>query len=956
MSAQKTTIAPITRDQGLADGSTAPRPPTPEDIVEMLDSAQPVWAKDRAVDQAPSPSEVDASQAANGGERFETGLLGRKADFSGDPTPWPMGLIITGGGAFAALGAAYLLVFADLSPIASLSALATLCAGVFVLTAGAKAIGAPFFHARDNQAFAADDTSGRGLAGAEVLSRLNLSHFLIDSDTDARLITTPEGVVVYANPAYGRLAASAGAQSGAGLPPRLDRIFSSEGGNGKKLFSLARAAKSMNAAREEIFQTASANDGARGPRRRFDIAATPYPRRGRSDSDYVGWRIRELPIEEDAADALAQPYATLPMPIFAVDRRGTLLWANAAFYKKTGFDPNTPHSLDDLILGDASALAAALWSNDRKTAPAKVRASSPVGGAKLSAALDGQFTAFRRAGAGEGFAYVTMHVEEDDGLAQPAKIGGELSESPFGVAIVEGELGKDAKIVEANQAFLESFAEAHKGASIEGILSPTVIADLAAEAKKKPGAAPRSIEAPSVSAAGNAGAAADAATDAAARTFAIYAKALRRKRGGYGKRRTFLYSIEVTEQKRMQEGHVQDQKLKAIGNIAGEVAHDFNNILQVVLHTCEDLLMSHPAGDPAYQDLILIRENSQRAANLTAQLLAYSRKQTLTNTTQSITDLLVDFSRFLDRAVGEKVKIELKNGRALPPVRVDRTQLETALMNLAVNARDAMAPDGGRITITTSLTPKDAVPEALSGQLRLADHVLITVADTGPGVPQSIIEKIFDPFFTTKEPGKGTGLGLSAVQGVIGQMGGAITVENAPPSEDHPGGAVFRIFLPADELGVYDAAFEKVSVAGEAGAPSPGVVAAADCSGTGRILVVEDEPGVRLVVVKTLEKAGYDVVVADDGVDALELLQEDADFDLVISDIMMPEIDGPSMVATARAEHSLSAAVIFMSGYAESAVRDQLATIDDAQFIQKPFKKADLGVMVRAAIHGADAV
>jgi two-component system cell cycle sensor histidine kinase/response regulator CckA len=421
-----------------------------------------------------------------------------------------------------------------------------------------------------------------------------------------------------------------------------------------------------------------------------------------------------------------------------------------------------------------------------------------------------------------------------------------------------------------------------------------------------------------------------------ARIIGVYARPVRRRRGSYGARRTFIFTVDITDRKRMEQDHSQDQKLKAIGFIAGEVAHDFNNLLQVIQGNCEQLMLRHPAGDPAYQDLVLIRENAQRAANLTKQLLAYSRKQTLTRKVQSVTDILLDFARFLDRAVGEKVKLELVNGRGVPPVKIDRNQFETAIMNLAVNARDAMAPTGGKLTIRTRFVAGAELEAAPVPGFGAHDCVLIEVVDTGPGVPADIVDKIFDPFFTTKEEGKGTGLGLSTVHGVIGQMGGAINV-----GAGEEGGAAFRIYLPAHAQ-TQEAEDEPVRDE----APPAG----ADYSGVGRILVVEDEDPVRALVVKMLERSGYEVSAAEDGVAALEILESDPAFDLIVTDVMMPEVDGPTFVQRARSELGINASVIFMSGYAETAMREQMDALENVGYIQKPFPMAELGQKVKTAL------
>ena len=544
--------------------------------------------------------------------------------------------------------------------------------------------------------------------------------------------------------------------------------------------------------------------------------------------------------------------------------------------------------------------------------------------------VEGVFKAFRRGGVGEGFACITLEIDAEDEKEEDVSVSGDMTEAPFGVAVIEGEIGRDARIIEANKAFTDVFGGKKKNAPLAKALPQSAQDELAAEIKRKAnaGGAPRAVEAV-------------VGEGANAQHHALFARPVKRRRGSYGVRRTLLYSVDVSERKRMEEDYAQDQKLKAIGHLAGEVAHDFNNLLQVVMGNCEHLMLRHPAGDPAYQELVLIRENAQRAANMTKQLLAYSRKQTLTAKVVSMTDILLDFSRFLDRAVGEKVKLDLVNGRGLPPVKVDRNQLETAIMNLAVNARDAMAPEGGKLTITTKLATADDIKKAALPGLDAQDHLLIEVTDTGPGVPQEIVDRIFDPFFTTKDEGKGTGLGLSTVHGVIGQMGGGIFLDS-----EEGKGATFKIYLPA-----FAGEIEEEEDA--AAAPPP----TADYTGSGRILVVEDEDPVRAFVVATLERSGYEVTAVGDGIDALELFEDgDIDFDLVISDVMMPEVDGPTLVERARAERGLSAGVIFMSGYAESNVREQLDKIEDAGYIQKPFPMAALGAKVKETLSARTAV
>lgn len=749
------------------------------------------------------------------------------------------------------------------------------------------------------------------LAGSEILESLGIAGRVLDCDPDARLITRRDGVVIYANAAYFALARDAGVIGPAGLPPRIDRLFAQQGAEATKVFRLCRAAKSAAPAEETVYQQIGLAGG--GARRRFEVSTRPIA----GADDFIAWRLRELPIEEKEHDVLAASYADFPRPVFALEKSGQIAWANAAMRGVLGLQRHELHHVNDAILGETAEAVRALWRADGVGVCVIVRrrGNDPA---------EAVFSAFRRGGTGEGFVCVEMALTPESPEVEASDMSGDISEAPFGLAVVEGEIGRDARIVEANRTFHEAFDWAKKNTPLARVFSNDAIDEIAEEVRRKAtsGGHPRVIDA--VVGAGP-----------AARTYGLYARPQKRKRGSYGARRTFIYTLDITDRKRMEQDHAQDQKLKAIGFIAGEVAHDFNNLLQVIQGNCEQLMLRHPAGDPAYQDLVLIRENAQRAANLTKQLLAYSRTQTLTRKVQSITDVLLDFSRFLDRAVGEKVKVEFVNGRGLPDVRIDRTQLETAIMNLAVNARDAMAPQGGILTISTSLVAAADVRTKRVSGLAEQDYVLLEVADTGPGVPPEIAEKIFDPFFTTKEEGKGTGLGLSTVHGIIGQMGGAITVENA-----EAGGAIFKVYLPAHTGGADDVASAEEAV------PAP----AGDYSGSGRILVVEDEDPVRAFVVATLERSGYEVTHAEDGVAALEILSGDRDFDLIVSDVMMPEIDGPSFVAKARADLGVTAPVIFMSGYAEASVRQQMDQIEGVRYIQKPFPMATLGARVKEAL------
>ncbi|HBK92288.1 MAG TPA: hypothetical protein DDZ68_11510 [Parvularcula sp.] len=875
---------------GAGAQTAAPRPPAPDDIAAMMAAAE-ARAREAGAGR-------DGARIEKRARLFQHALFGA----------------LWGGLGVAAAAAAYVLSTGALGVAGiALAALVGVFAVICVAAAFRPGSSALLASAAFKRVKGKSSDEAAQLAGSEILESLGIAGRVLDIDPDARLITRRDGVVIYANAAYFALARDAGVIGPAGLPPRIDRLFAQQGAEATKVFRLCRAAKSAAQAQEIVYQQIGLAGG--GARRRFEVSTRPVA----IADDFIAWRLRELPVEEKEHDVLAASYADFPRPVFALEKSGQIAWANAAMRSALGLTRNELQHINDVVLGETAEAVRSLWRADGAAVGAVVRRRD-------ADPSDASFSAFRRGGAGEGFVCVEMTLAAETAeAAEPSDMSGDISEAPFGLAVVEGEIGRDARIVEANRTFLEAFDWAKKNTPLARVFAAEAIEEIAEEIRRNAGsgAAPRVIDAV-------------VGKGAAARTFGLYARPQKRRRGSYGVRRTFLYTIDVTARKRMEQDHAQDQKLKAIGFIAGEVAHDFNNLLQIIQGNCEQLMLRHPAGDPAYQDLVLIRENAQRGANLTKQLLAYSRTQTLTRKVQSITDVLLDFSRFLDRAVGEKVKLEFVNGRGLPDVKIDKNQLETAIMNLAVNARDAMAPHGGVLTIRTSLVPAADLKTRPVNGLVDGDYILLEVADTGPGVPADIVDRIFDPFFTTKEEGKGTGLGLSTVHGIIGQMGGAITVENA-----EAGGAVFKVYLPAHAGGAEDEPADE---------PAPPPVAA-DYSGSGRILVVEDEDLVRAFVVTTLERSGYEVTDAEDGVAALEILKDDSEFDLIVSDVMMPELDGPSFVAAARADYGVSAPVIFMSGYAEASVREQMDQIEGVRYIQKPFPMATLGQRVKEALY-----
>ncbi|MFZ2983204.1 MAG: ATP-binding protein, partial [Sphingobium sp.] len=337
--------------------------------------------------------------------------------------------------------------------------------------------------------------------------------------------------------------------------------------------------------------------------------------------------------------------------------------------------------------------------------------------------------------------------------------------------------------------------------------------------------------------------------------------------------------------------------------------------------------------DSDYDDIQQIKSNSNRAAGLTRQLLAFSRQQTLRPQVLQLPDIVADVSNLLNRLLGEKVKLSVSHGRNLGAVRADPGQLEQVIVNLAVNARDAM-PQGGVVNIQTYAVPAAKVRDMRHEVLPVSDYTALRVSDTGVGIAPDLLSKIFEPFFTTKDVGKGTGLGLSTVYGIVKQSGGFIFAESEPGQ-----GASFVIYLP-----VY---------ASVGKTPAPEKTRSADKRsevwGTGTILLVEDEDMVRTVAERALTRQGYTVLTASDGELGLEMLAtttaSGGHIDLLISDVVMPNMDGPTMVTQARQTHP-TLPVLFMSGYAEEQLRKSI-DIANVNFLPKPFSVSQLAEAAR---------
>jgi two-component system cell cycle sensor histidine kinase/response regulator CckA len=402
---------------------------------------------------------------------------------------------------------------------------------------------------------------------------------------------------------------------------------------------------------------------------------------------------------------------------------------------------------------------------------------------------------------------------------------------------------------------------------------------------------------------------------------------------GLGEPSVLLSLADTTEETRLKRQVAQATKMQAVGQLAGGVAHDFNNVLTAIIGYCDLMLLRHTPGDSDYDDIQQIKANSNRAASLTRQLLAFSRQQTLRPEVLQLPDVVSEVSQLLKRLLGAKITLKVHHDRELGVVRADPRQLEQVVINLAVNARDAIQSSGGgetaqgTVTFTTRRVGAPDIRRMRSEIIPMGDYTALIAEDTGGGIPAEHLGKIFEPFFTTKEMGKGTGLGLSTVYGIVKQSGGFIFADNVPGEGGSIRGARFTIYLPVHHGEI------AISTKGEA-------EEASEWSGGGRILLVEDEDMVRAVAERALTRQGYTVTTASDGDEGLEIVEEGGEFDLVVSDVVMPSMDGPAMAREIR-KQAPNVPVLFMSGYAEEQLRNDI-DIENMHFLAKPFSVSQI--------------
>jgi len=751
----------------------------------------------------------------------------------------------------------------------------------------------------------------------------------------ATAVTTPRGALIDYNPAYERLFTRADRE-----PGDPHHIFAANDDDGAAAFRFAQAAAARGAHCETVRWLEPDDDGK--PRTRWlEARIEPLQAAGAAKRRFMLWQFRDVTAERKRLDERDASIAGLnarldsdPAGRLAVDSAGRIIDMNATMRswlpQNMQADAEPPHlsqifaetSVSLLMArlaaprGGASTRTAMLEILGEDGAIRPVWASYRVTAAKKGARPQLHITALCGTAAGQPDAESTANAIDGEELFHAA---------PIAIATVNAK----GKIASRNHAFSQTFAiSAQRGNGRLNVLDlvddaareplAKMIADAAA---RQPAGVPLDI--------------AFARDDKrAGRLYVVPTPGKRRRRGADA---AMIFAIDTTEQRALEEQIAQKQKMQEVGQLAGGIAHDFNNLLTGILGYTDLLLSSHRPGDPAFKDIMEVRNNANRAAALVRHLLAYSRRQTLRPKVLSLTDVIEDFGLLLNRLIGEKVTANIVHARDLWMVKADANQLEQVLMNLAVNARDAMMPDGGELTVrTANVTERDAAKLARPG-MPVGEYVLLEVSDTGCGMPPEVQEKIFEPFFSTKAIGEGTGFGLSVVHGIVKQTGGYIYVDSRVGE-----GTTFRIYLPRHVE-------EEAAETDDANSPEA-QKQRKDLTGRGTVLLVEDEEAVRRFAARALESRGYKVLKATTGVEALDVLAAHSDeIDLVISDVMMPEMDGPKLLQQLR-KTLPDMKVIFISGYAEEALRRELAEDESFLFLPKPFSLKDLASVVKEAL------
>jgi two-component system, cell cycle sensor histidine kinase and response regulator CckA len=759
---------------------------------------------------------------------------------------------------------------------------------------------------------------------------------IADHAYDGLAVTDPRGHVVYSNATYLTLTGAASPQD---VRP-VERVFIGNPDVSEAVFRLLKAAREGKRQQEEV--RIAGNDGSHDSThgRWLRMRVRPLGQ-GKREAKYSVWSIaditRDRERQEDVFQELQHAIEYLdhaPCGFFSVNPAGDLVYVNATLANWLDHDLAEIGSgglkLTDIVSGDGASLLTSIVAVPGEVKTEVFDIDLRMRGGKTMPVRLYHKLAFGADGVpGASRTLVISRARDersDPQRAAEVRFMRFFDHTPMAIATVD----RAGAVVRANARFAKLAQSLGLEATTNNSIFRTVnvrdrsslIAAINQAAEGQGDIAP--VEAML-----------DGGKERWGQFFVTAVEADERETEA-----AIVYMLETTERRTLENQINQSQKMDMVGQLAGGIAHDFNNVLSAIMMANDFLLNAHKPTDPSFQDIMQIKQNATRAATLVRQLLAFSRKQTLRPQVLDLGDALSDLTMLLRRLIGEKVKFDPVHGRDLWPVKVDVSQFEQVIVNLAVNARDAM-PDGGKLTIkTANVSAQEAEKLSYKG-MPPADYVRIDVSDSGTGIPAEIVDKIFEPFFSTKEVGKGTGLGLSTVYGIVKQTGGFVYVDS-----EEGKGTTFRIFLPRhhpEQEAQHEPQATNGAVKEAAAEPKPRV----DLTGQGTILLVEDEEGLRSLNARGLRSRGYTVIEASNGVEALEALEEkDGAIDLVVSDVVMPEMDGPTLLRKMRGRNP-DLKIIFVSGYAEDAFAKSLEENEKFDFLAKPFALSALVAKVK---------
>ncbi|RUV91071.1 PAS domain-containing sensor histidine kinase [Mesorhizobium sp. M1A.F.Ca.IN.022.07.1.1] len=768
-----------------------------------------------------------------------------------------------------------------------------------------------------------------------------LSKAFVDSMSQGLLVTDTKGRVIYANRAYAEMT---GAASAADLKT-VEGLLSDVPEASMTIYRLASGLRDGQAGDGEFRLAQSIKPGAEPGARWYRVRARAFNVPGQR-LPLLAWQIADISQEraeqerffldlQKAIDHLDHA----PAGFFSADQEGRVTYINATLADWLGIDlaSFTPGAvtLPEIVAGDGMALVRSVKADPGATRNAVIDLDlTTMSGQALPVRFMHRVSASREGVNGPTRTIVLNRTQGEDASADlrasEVRFTRFFNSTPMAIAGVDA----GGRILRTNAPFLSLFSSVvDRDAVDRRVRFESVVHErdrpAFAAAFEKARQRQANIEPIDSLLPGH-----------EERHIRFYVNAVADGAGSEGAEESaIVYAVETTEQKALEGQMAQSQKMQAVGQLAGGIAHDFNNVLTAIIMASDLLLTNHRPSDPSFPDIMNIKQNANRAASLVRQLLAFSRKQTLRPEVLNLTDVLADLRMLLARLVGNDIRLKIDHGRDLWPVKVDIGQFEQVVVNLAVNARDAM-PTGGDLTVRTRNVMAEECKSFPYRELIPADYVLVEVEDTGSGIAPEVLKKIFEPFFTTKEVGKGTGLGLSMVYGIIKQTGGFIYCDSEVGK-----GTVFRIFLPRHVTEVKKASESADTAA--AAAPAKPADTAKDLSGSATVLLVEDEDAVRMGGVRALTSRGYTVHEASSGVEALEVFEAlGGKVDIVVSDVVMPEMDGPTLLGELR-KRQPDIKFVFVSGYAEDAFAKNLPADAHFGFLPKPFSLKQLATIVK---------